>query len=637
MSNPLTWSAHEQAKPVREVDHIVIRFAGDSGDGMQLTGGRFATGSVEAGNDIATLPNFPAEIRAPQGTVAGVSSFQLQFADHHAPTPGDDVDVLIAMNPAALRANIADLRRGGLLIADSSSFTPRSLEKVGYASNPLTDDTLSSYQVVGCELTAMSVAACDGFDLGRKEAERTKNMFALGLLNWLFSRPQESTIDYLSARFADKPVLHDANIAVLRAGHIFGENSELFTERYMVSPAPMKPGRYRHISGNVATSYGLIAAAHKAGLKLFLGTYPITPASDILHELARRKDQGVIVFQAEDEIAGVGAALGASFGGALGVTTTSGPGLALKQETINLAVMTELPLVVIDVQRAGPSTGLPTKTEQSDLFAALHGRPGESPLPVIAAASPSDCFFWAYEACRIAIKYRTPVVLLTDSYLANGAEPWLIPTLDDLPPIEPNIATEPNVTKDDGSRVYEPYRRDPETLARAWAVPGVPGLEHRLGGLEKLNNIGTVSHDPSNHDLMVRLRAERIAGIESEVPDIEVDDPSGEAGVLVLGWGSTWGPITAAVEKVREGGRLIAQAHLHYVNPLPANLGDVLAGYERVVVPEMNLGQLASVLRAKYLVDIATHTKVRGMPLAADTLQHTLETAIDELSEGGSR
>ena len=612
----------------REIDHIVIRFAGDSGDGMQLTGDRFTSQAVEAGNDIATLPNYPAEIRAPQGTVAGVSSFQLNFADHDITTPGDEVDVLVAMNPAALKANLADVRPGGLLLLDSSEFTPRNLTKAGYNSDPLTDDSLAAYQVVPIELTKLAVAATANFTIGRKAAERTKNMFALGLLNWLYSRPEEGTVRFLARMFADDLPMRDANLAALRAGNIYGESAEIFAVRYKISKFPLPRGQYRHISGNTALSYGLIAAAHRAGLQLFLGTYPITPASDILHELSRRKDRGVITFQAEDEIAGVGAALGASFGGALGVTTTSGPGLDLKQETIGLGVMTELPLVVVDVQRAGPSTGLPTKTEQADLNAAILGRHGESPVPVVAAYSPGDCFSAAYEACRIAIEYRTPVILLSDGYLGNGAEPWRVPRIAELPPIDPEFATEPNAVNAAGQPVFQPYQRDPETLARTWARPGTPGLEHRLGGLEKLQPIGTVSYDGNNHHEMVLKRAAKVAGIK--VPDVEVSDPSGEARILILGWGSTWGAISAAISRIREH-TPIAQAHLRHLNPLPANLGDVLHSYDRILVPELNLGQLASILRSKYLVDLETHNQVRGLPLNVNDLETRILSMISEL------
>ncbi|MCA0295616.1 MAG: 2-oxoacid:acceptor oxidoreductase subunit alpha [Actinobacteria bacterium] len=609
---------------VTTVDHVVIRFAGDSGDGMQLTGDRFTHDTAVAGNDFSTLPNFPAEIRAPAGTVAGVSSFQLHFADFDIRTPGDRPDVLVAMNPAALKANLADLPRGGLIIADTADFTPRNLAKVGYASDPLTDGSLSDYQVHALDLSGQATAAVAALGLGRKEAGRTKNMYALGLLDWLYHRPIESTIEFLERKFAKVPEIRDANIAALKAGHAFGETTEVFANRYKVAPAPAPSGTYRQISGNRALSYGLMAGAAKAGLQLFLGAYPITPASDILHHLAAAKEAGVLTFQAEDEIAAVGAALGASFAGRLGVTATSGPGLALKMETIGLAVMLELPLVICDIQRAGPATGMPTKTEQADLTQALFGRHGEAPLPVIAAQSPGDCFAAAFEAVKIAIDYRTPVILLSDGYLANGAEPWQVPDLSVLPAIDPAFATELN--RPDGE--FWPYLRD-EKLARAWAIPGTEGLEHRIGGIEKADGTGAVSYDPANHEFMVNLRQQKVDGIQAVVPPVQVDDPSGRAKVLVLGWGSTYGPISAAARRVRGSGRDVATAHLRHLNPLPANLGDVLRSYERVIVPEMNLGQLSMVLRAKYLVDVYPYTRVRGLPISLSELAADLTEIID--------
>lgn len=617
---------------VRTIDRVVIRFAGDSGDGMQLTGDRFTHDSAALGNDISTLPNFPAEIRAPQGTLPGVSSFQVHFADFDIVTPGDRPDVLVAMNPAALKANLADLRRGATIVVDTAEFSKRNLAKVGYAANPLDDDSLADYQVVALDLTGMTVAAVKEFGLTRKEASRAKNMFALGLLTWLYSRPTEPSIDFLATKFAKRADIRDANITAFRTGYAYGETTEVFAVRYQVAPAPMKPGRYRQISGNLATAYGLIVGAHKARLDLFLGSYPITPASDILHELSRRKGFGVTTFQAEDEIAGVGAALGASFAGSLGVTTTSGPGIALKAETIGLAVMTELPLVVIDVQRAGPSTGMPTKTEQADLLQVMFGRNGEAPLPVLAAQSPSDCFNTAIEACRIAIKYRTPVIMLSDGYLANGAEPWRLPDLDAIAPIEPNFASAPNSTAANGSPRFLPYQRDPETLARAWAVPGVPGLEHRIGGLEKSAGLGNVSYDPANHEAMIHVRRDKVAGVVRDIPDLVVDDPSGEARLLVIGWGSTYGPITAAVRRVRNAGGQVAQVHLRHLNPFPANLGDILGRYERVICPEMNLGQLAMLLRAAYLVDVQSYSRVRGLPISLSELADDLTAELASLA-----
>ena len=617
---------------VHSLDRVVIRFAGDSGDGMQLTGDRFTADSALFGNDISTLPNFPAEIRAPQGTLPGVSSFQVHFANYDIMTPGDRPDVLVAMNPAALKANIADLPRGAVIIADTAEFTKRNLTKVGYAADPLTDDSLADYQVHTLDLTGMTVAAVKEFGLNRKDSSRAKNMFALGLLSWMYHRPTEHTISFLGEKFAKKPDIRDANITAFKTGYAFGETTEAFAVRYEVAPAPMPPGDYRQISGNVALAYGLMAGAQKSGLPLFLGAYPITPASDVLHELSKHKRFGVTTFQAEDEIAAVGAALGASFAGHLGVTTSSGPGIALKAETIGLAVMTELPMVVCDIQRAGPSTGMPTKTEQSDLLQVMFGRNGEAPVPVLAAQSPSDCFNTAVEAVRLAITYRTPVFVLSDGYLANGAEPWKVPELSAIPPIEPNFATEPNATDAKGNPAFLPYKRDPETLARPWAIPGTAGLEHRIGGIEKDAETGNVSYDPANHDAMVRTRQAKVDRIAEVLPPLEVDDPSGEAKVLVLGWGSTYGPITAAVRRVRATGRAVAQTHIRHLNPFPSNLGEVLRSYERVIVPEMNLGQLAMLLRSTYLVDVHSYSRVRGLPISLSELAVDLQTEIDALT-----
>ena len=622
---------------VTQLDRVVIRFAGDSGDGMQLTGDRFTSEAAQFGNDIATLPNFPAEIRAPAGTLPGVSSFQLHFANFDISTPGDRPEVLVAMNPAALKANVRDVRKGGMLIVDTADFTPRALAKVGYSADPLTDGSLDDYQVVALDLTAMTVEAVKDFGLGRKDAGRSKNMFALGLLTWLYGRGTDATESFLASKFAAKPDIRDANMAAFRAGHAFGETTEVFATRYEVTPAPMPTGLYRQINGNTGMAYGLMVGAQKAGMTLFLGTYPITPASDILHELSKHKAHGVLTYQAEDEIAAVGAALGASYGGNLGATSTSGPGLALKAETIGLAVMTELPLVVVDVQRAGPSTGMPTKTEQADLLQAMFGRNGESPVAVIAPQSPADCFEIAIEACRIAVEYRTPVIVLSDGYVANGAEPWPVPDLSTIPAINPHFATEPNATKESGDATHFPYRRDAETLARAWAIPGTPGLEHRLGGIEKSES-GGISYEPDNHDRMVRLRAAKIAGIVRDIPDLEVDDPSGEARVLLLGWGSTYGPIRAAVSNLRSQGYAVARAHLRHLNPFPANLGDVLRQYDRVVVPEMNLGQLAMILRSQFLVDVQSYSRVRGLPISNEELAADIITLIDHLpaTDGGA-
>ncbi|MFE5921445.1 2-oxoacid:acceptor oxidoreductase subunit alpha [Streptomyces sp. NPDC056468] len=623
----------EQRKPagtkdVRRLDRVIIRFAGDSGDGMQLTGDRFTSETASFGNDLSTLPNFPAEIRAPAGTLPGVSSFQLHFADHDILTPGDAPNVLVAMNPAALKANIGDLPRGAEIIVNTDEFTKRAMQKVGYDTSPLEDGSLDGYSLHPVPLTTLTVEALKEFDLTRKEAERSKNMFALGLLSWMYHRPTEGTEKFLASKFAKKPHIAAANIAAFHAGWNFGETTEDFAVSYEIAPATtaFPVGTYRNISGNLALSYGLIAASRQADLPLYLGSYPITPASDILHELSRHKNFGVRTFQAEDEIAGIGAALGAAFGGSLAVTTTSGPGMALKSETIGLAVSLELPLLVIDIQRGGPSTGLPTKTEQADLLQAMFGRNGEAPIPIVAPCTPADCFDAALEAARIALTYRTPVMLLSDGYLANGSEPWRIPELEELPDLTVQFAQGPNHTLEDGSEVFWPYKRDPQTLARPWAIPGTPGLEHRIGGIEKEDGTGNISYAPANHDFMVRTRQAKIDGIE--VPDLEVDDPH-EAKTLVLGWGSTYGPITAAVRRLRTAGESIAQAHLRHLNPFPSNLGVVLGRYEKVVIPEMNLGQLATLVRARYLVDAHSYNQVNGMPFKAEQLAKALKEAID--------
>lgn len=619
-------------KTVETKSQVIIRFAGDSGDGMQLTGDRFTADTALLGNDLSTLPNFPAEIRAPQGTLPGVSSFQLHFADHAVLTPGDAPDVLVAMNPAALKANLRDVPRGATIIVDTDEFSKRNLKKVGYETSPLEDDTLESWHVHAVPLTSITVEALAEHDsLTRKEKERAKNMFALGLLSWMYSRPTKGTEDFLARKFGAKPDILAANLAALRAGWNYGETTEDFAVSYEVAPATAAHGTYRNITGNAALALGLVAASHRAGRPLVLGSYPITPASDILHALSGYKRHGVTTVQAEDEIAGIGIALGASFGGAIGVTTTSGPGVALKAETIGLAVSLELPLVVIDVQRGGPSTGLPTKTEQSDLLQALYGRNGESPVPVIAPQTPADCFDAAVEAVRIATTYRTPVMLLSDGYLANGSEPWRIPDVADLPDLTVELATGPNATDESGEEVFLPYLRDPETLARPWAVPGTPGLEHRIGGIEKADGTGNISYDPDNHDFMVRTRAAKVAGVAATSPQLEVDDPSGEAKILVLGWGSTYGPCAAAVRQVRDDGTPVAHAHLRHLNPFPANTGDVLRAYDRVVVPEMNLGQLAMLLRAEYLVDVRSHTSVRGLPFTTTELAEVITSAAKEV------
>jgi len=612
------------SKNVEQLDRVVIRIAGDSGDGMQLTGDRFTQETASFGNDLSTLPNFPAEIRAPAGTLPGVSSFQLHFADHDILTPGDRPDVLVAMNPAALKANLVDLPKGGTIIVDTHDFTDRALARIGWTSNPLEDGTLESFTVHAVDLTQLTLDALAGTSLSRKDAGRSKNMFALGLLSWMYSRPVEGTLQFLRQKFASRPDIADANITAFKAGWNFGETTESFAVAYEVKPAPLPAGVYRNITGNMALSYGLITAAQRAGLPLFLGAYPITPASDILHELSKHKRFGVRTFQAEDEIAGIGAAIGAAFGGSLAITSSSGPGIALKGESIGLAVSLEIPLVVCDIQRGGPSTGLPTKTEQSDLLQAMFGRNGEAPVPIVAAQSPADCFAAALEAVRIALCYRTPVFLLSDGYLANGSEPWRVPNVADLPDLSVRFATEPNGA--DGT--FLPYLRDPDTLARPWAIPGTPGLEHRLGGIEKADRTGNISYDPDNHDFMVRTRQAKVDGIARTIPPLTVDDPDGDARVLVIGWGSTYGTIGAAVRRVRRAGYAIAQAHLRHLNPFPSNLGTVLAGYDKVVLPEMNLGQLATLIRSKYLVDIISVTQVRGMPFRAADLAEMLQGVL---------
>ncbi len=621
-------------KQVKQLDRVIIRFAGDSGDGMQLTGDRFTQESAAFGNDLSTLPNFPAEIRAPQGTLPGVSSFQVHFADHDILTPGDAPDVLVAMNPAALRANLGDLPKGATIIVDTHDFSGRNLTKAGYAASPLDDDSLSAYSLHPLDLTGMTVAAVKEYGLSRKDAARAKNMFALGLLSWMYGRPTESTTEFLTRRFAKVPAIRDANITAFKSGFFFGETTETFAVSYEIKPAPMAPGTYRNITGNLALSYGLIAGGVQSGLPLFLGSYPITPASDILHELSKHKSFGVTTFQAEDEIAGVGAAIGASFAGTLGVTTTSGPGLALKSEAIGLAVMTELPLIVVDVQRGGPSTGLPTKTEQADLLQAMFGRNGESPVPIVAPQSPGDCFDAALEAVRIAVTYRTPVMLLSDGMLANGSEPWRVPELSELPDIDPDFATSTNHALDDGKSDFWPYLRDEETLARPWAIPGTPGLEHRIGGLEKGDGHGNISYDPANHDFMVRTRAAKVQRIADSLPPLVVDDPTDADGqgakVLVLGWGSTYGPIGAGVRRVRKAGYRVAQTHLRHLNPFPNDLGEILARYDKILVPEMNLGQLSMLLRATYLVDAVGYNHVRGLPLKAAELAEAIGELVSQ-------
>ena len=615
-----------------QLDQVIVRFAGDSGDGMQLTGDRFTTSSALLGNDLSTFPDFPAEIRAPAGTVNGVAAFQVHISDHDILTPGDSPNVLVAMNPAALKANVELMAKGTVLIVNSDSFEERDLAKAGYDANPLTDGSLAAYTVYEVPMTSITQEVCKEAGVKPRDAERSKNFFALGLISWLYTRPVEPTIEWISERFSSKPQVVDANTRAFRAGFDFGETAELFESNYEVKPATFEKGEYVQVTGNQALAWGLITATRLAGLPLFLGSYPITPASDILHELSRRKEFGVRTFQAEDEIAGIGAALGASFGGALGVTTTSGPGLDLKSETLGLALNLELPLIVVDVQRGGPSTGLPTKTEQADLLHALYGRHGEAPLPILAPQTPSDCFAIAIEATRLAVKYRTPVIVLSDGYLANGAEPWRLPDLDALEPIEPAFASEPNHTDDQGTPDFWPYIRDPETLARPWAPPGVPGLEHRIGGLEKEDGSGNVSYEGVNHERMVHLRRDKIAGIAADIPLAEVNDESGDAQLLLVSWGSTYAAVLAGVKRVRARGLKAAHVHLRHLNPLPANLGEVLQRYTQVLVPEINLGQLSRVLRAEYLVDAQTMSKMQGVPFRVGEI----EAAITALLGGDS-
>ena len=622
--------APKRPRRIESIDQVVIRFAGDSGDGMQVTGDRFTDQSAIFGNDLSTLPNFPAEIRAPAGTLAGVSAFQVHISDHDILTPGDAPNVLVAMNPAALRANVADLPLGGTVVVNSDAFDERAVEKAGYSTNPLTDGTLGRFRVYEVPMTTLTLEACKATGAKPRDAERSKNFFALGLVSWLYQRPVETTERWIGERYGRDAIVVEANTLAFRAGYNFGETAELFESAYEIHAAAHAPGTYTNITGNTALAWGLIAAAQLGKVPLFLGSYPITPASDILHELSKHKNFGVRTLQAEDEIAGVGAALGAAFGGALGVTTTSGPGIDLKSETLGLAVSLELPLLVVDIQRGGPSTGLPTKTEQSDLLHAMFGRHGEAPLPIVAARTPSHCFDAAIEAVRIALKYRTPVFLLSDGYLANGSEPWMLPEAADLPDISTEFSSTTNATDEDGAPAFWPYLRDPDTLARPWAVPGTPGLEHRIGGLEKQDGIGSVSYDPANHEAMVQIRAAKIAGIARDIPPVEIDDPTGDARVIVLGWGSTYGAITAGVRRVRAAGKAVAQAHLVHLNPFPPNLGDALKAYERVLVPETNLGQLWRLIRSDFLVDARSLSKVQGTPFRVSEVERAI---LEELGE----
>ncbi len=607
---------------VQELDRVTIRFAGDSGDGMQLTGTQFTRTAAVFGNDISTLPDYPAEIRAPAGSLPGVSGFQISFSSSEIHTPGDAPDVLVAMNPAALRTNFNDLVPGGAIIVNGDAFTPNNLAKAGYAGNPLTDGSLTPYRVFEIPISTLNAGALEGLEMTSKQVDLTKNFFALGVMFWLFERSMDPTLRWIEEKFGSRPAVAEANRRALHAGYAFGETTEIFHTRYAVPAAHLPPGTYRNVTGNEATALGCVAASALAGRPLVYSTYPITPATDILHQLSAYKSYGIKTFQAEDEIAAIGAALGASYGGALGLTGTSGPGMALKAEMLGLAVMVELPLVVVNVQRGGPSTGLPTKTEQADLLQALYGRNGESPLPVVAPASPAECFDMAIEAWRIALKYMTPVIYLSDALLANGTEPWLVPDLADLPDLHV-----PNRT--DGAGFY-PYLRDEETLARPWVVPGTPGLEHRIGGLEKLDVLGTVSYDPDNHQRMSLLRAEKVARIAGDIAPLEVfGPPAGD--LLILGWGSTYGAIRSAVERLQGRGKKVAHAHLRHVNPLPTNTGEVVRAYDKVLIPEVNLGQLRTVIRAEFLVDALGFNLVRGKPFAIGELEAKAEQLLGDL------
>jgi 2-oxoglutarate/2-oxoacid ferredoxin oxidoreductase subunit alpha len=606
-------------KKTETLADVVIHFAGDSGDGMQLTGSQFTTSSAIAGNDLNTFPDFPAEIRAPAGTTYGVSGFQIHFGSRKIYTPGDVSDVLVAMNPAALRVNMKHLREGGTIIVNNQGFTSKNLKLARYESNPLEDNSLSNYQVHRVDISKLTANALEDLNLGSKIVERCKNFFALGLMYWMYNRPVEPTLNWIKEKFKSKPELVEANTRALKAGLHYGDITEIFTTRYEVRPAKLQPGAYRNITGNTALALGLVTASQKSNLGLYLGAYPITPASDILHELSVYKNFNVRTFQAEDEIAAIAAAIGAAYGGALAVTATSGPGLALKMEAVGLAMMIELPLVICDIQRGGPSTGLPTKTEQADLFQAVYGRNSEAPVCVLAAATPTDCFYMAYEASRIAIKYMTPVILLSDGYIANGAEPWLIPKSSDFKPIDVKFHTE--------TENFLPYSRNEKTFARPWAIPGTEGLEHRVGGLEKQDLTGNVNYEPENHEKMVNLRAEKIERIANDIPDAEVDgDPEGE--LLIVGWGSTYGAITSAVERVRAKGHNVSQVHLHYIHPFPKNLGAVLKNYKQILVPELNKGQLVSLLRSKYLVPAVGFNKVQGLPFKAVELENKIEELL---------
>jgi 2-oxoglutarate/2-oxoacid ferredoxin oxidoreductase subunit alpha len=606
---------------VQELERVTIRFAGDSGDGMQLTGNQFTRTAAVFGNDVSTLPDYPAEIRAPAGSLPGVSGFQISFASAEIYTPGDQPDVLVAMNPAALKTNIGDLPAGGALIVNSDAFTANNLKKAGYDTNPLGDGTLKQYNVFDIPISTLNARALEGLEMTSKQVDLTKNFFALGLMFWLYERSMEPTLRWIEQRFANRPVIGEANRRALKAGYAFGETTEMFHTTYKVAPARLPRGTYRNITGNEATALGFVAAAQLARRELVYGSYPITPASDILHALASYKNFGVKTFQAEDEIAAIGSVIGASYGGALGLTASSGPGIALKSEALNLAVMVELPLVVVDVQRAGPSTGMPTKTEQGDLLMAMFGRNSDSPVPIVAPATPADCFDTAIEAARLALKYMTPVFYLSDAFLANGAEPWRIPALQEMPDISVANAVD--------RATFQPYDRNPQTLARPWAIPGTPGLEHRVGGLEKADVTGNVSYDPENHNKMQLLRQEKVAGIAADIPPLEVYGPA-SGDLIILGWGSTYGAIRSATERLQAEGWSVAHAHLRHLNPLPANTEDVLRSFKHVLVPEINLGQLALLLRARYLIDVVGFNRMRGKPFRIAEIKQAAEELLHD-------
>jgi 2-oxoglutarate ferredoxin oxidoreductase subunit alpha len=616
-----TETEQDPALPIQELERVTIRFAGDSGDGMQLTGSQFTRTAAVYGNDIATLPDFPAEIRAPAGSLPGVSGFQISFSSSDIHTPGDQPDVLVAMNPAALKANVGDLPAGSAIVVNEDAFSKSNLKKAGYAENPLTDGSLNDYTVFEIPISKLNARALEGLDMSTKQVDLTKNFFALGLMFWLYERSMDPTLKWIEKKFAARPVIAEANARALKAGYAFGETTEIFHTRSRVRPAKLPPGTYRNITGNEAAALGFVAATKLSGRDLFYGSYPITPASDILHQLSTYKHFGVRTFQAEDEIAAIGSAIGAAFGGALALTASSGPGIALKSESLGLAVMVELPLVIANVQRGGPSTGLPTKTEQSDLLQAMFGRNGDAPMPVVAPATPSECFDYAIEACRLALKYMTPVFYLSDAFLATGSEPWRIPEPADLPDISVGDHTD--------AATFQPYDRDPATLARPWAIPGTPGLEHRIGGLEKADVSGTVSYDADNHQRMTDLRARKVAGIADDIPDLQVHGPE-RGDLLILGWGSTYGSLRTATEKLQRQGHAVAHAHLRHLNPFPRNTGDVLASYRKVLIPEINTGQLRLLIRGRYLVDAVGLNRVRGKPFPVPEVERAGKLLLSE-------